>query len=200
MPISFNGSTMKNVVFNGSPMNIVNFNGKQVWNRELRIYDYGKEGVSLSSWASNFDAWPIEHNNGSVTKNSNNISIVSGCAYSNSPGVSGIYTSSKIDLSPYSTLTAVVSGYAANNDNAFACDSENHAIIGLSNGSGIGSRVPGDACNQGYKDLNTGTNNNRTVTWDISNKNGSYNIVVSVCGYRLYHASNVVTVHSIILT
>lgn len=197
MPLNFNGTAMKAVKFNGSDMKIVNRNGTQVWNKELRVYDYGTEGVTLTPYK--LDYVDYDGSASSVTKKTNNIVVTAGCAYGNWSGIAGFHTP-KIDVTHYSKLIVVVSGNATNNDGALVCEGDNHAVIGLSAGANMSGHNPGTACEVGYKDLNTSKANNRTVEWDISGIKGTYHINVHVEAYKLYHYQNSITIHSIILT
>ena len=205
MALKFNSTTISpsyTPKFNSTALKSVKYGSTEVWKKELTIYNNGTEGVALHTYLTDFSPYPIDYSVGEAKKNSGNIKLSAPSAYGNSGGVAGFHTGSKVNVSDYSKITVVLSGGSYGNDGTLECNDSNHIIIGLTAGANMGSRNLGTCAEGGYKDLNNGVGgtSKRTVTWDITNKTGSWYINVQALSYRLYNYQNSMTIYSIILS
>lgn len=150
------------------------------------LYTNGTQNVSWTSGKAG-------SGEGSTGFTSNRIEISATGSYGTAARHQSAFTSSAIDLTGYTTIKVVVSGYAYDNEKLAYLDSNYFCI-------GIKTNNSGEVWNSTKKkDLNpsSATSDERTVEFDISDVEGSYYIGIGVASYRLYGYANTGYVYSV---
>lgn len=160
----------------------------------IYLYDNGVQNVAWRTQEGGYGS-------GSVSYNDDYVTLTATGSYSNGARYENMYTTEMIDLTEYTTLKAVVSGYAYGNNGIVQNGDNDH--------NGYFRMAITDAywddlgCSEVILETSinpeVATDDLREVSLDISNITGSYYIAIGIKAYRMYDYSNTGYVYSVSL-
>lgn len=155
---------------------------------EEPLYTYGIQNVAWSALGDGGSS-------GSTTFGESSVTIKAKGSYSNSARYQNMYTTDKIDLTDYTTIKAVVSGYALNNEGKLSDSTNGWFHLGIMN------KIERNLKDYAVSSINinpeTKTDDVREVELDVSSFIGEYYIVICMRAYRINDATNTGYVHSV---
>lgn len=161
---------------------------------DYSLYNYGIQNVEWVAVGGGYGS-------GSTTFNSNSVKLDSTGSYSNGGRYQSMYTKNKIDLTEYTKLKAVVSGYSYD---TIQNGNENNGFfrMGITDGQNANIKQNSFTNTISINPLVTTselTNELREVVMDISNITGEYYVGICLYSYRMYDYTDTGNVYSVSL-
>ena len=157
------------------------------------LYDYGTQNIGWVAAEGGYGS-------GSTTFNSNSVKLDSTGLYGSGGRYQSMYTQGKINLTEYTKLKVVVSGWASNNEGLVLDGmSEHNGFFRMGITNGHSANIKDTAVRTINLNPKTETNAKREVIMDISDITGEYYIGICIMAYRLYVYSNSGYVYSVSL-
>lgn len=158
------------------------------------LYDNGVQNVTWRTQEGGYGS-------GSVSYNTDHVKLTATGSYGSGGRYENMYTTDMIDLTEYTTLKAVVSGYAYGNNGIVQNGDDDHngyfrMSITDTYRDDIGSS---EVILSTMINPESETNDLREISLDISGITGSYYIAIGIMAYRMYDYSNTGYVYSVSL-